>query len=94
MSTSSDITHIELSDTLTLSEFKSPKNGRHGFWLYDTTRGMNLSMRAKSSTEAFVEALTYYQRRLLEIELALRKLNTQVDTFVSQVRPEEEHDDD
>ena len=55
------IKNTKLTDTLTLSECHD------GFWLYDKTRGMNLSMRAKTPTDAFVKALTYYQRRLSEV---------------------------
>lgn len=69
----------KLSDTLSLSECTD------GFWLYDETRGMNLSMRAKTATDAFVEALTYYQRRLKEVEQAHHSLlQTRVDEFISQ----------
>lgn len=35
--------HTTLTKTLTLSECSD------GFWLYDETRGMNLSMRARTS---------------------------------------------
>lgn len=73
-----------LSDTLELSECKD------GFWLYDTTRGMNLSMRAKTKDDAFVEALTYYQRRLKEVETELHSLKTKVDAFVSQFPSEDD----
>jgi hypothetical protein len=73
----------ELSKTLTLSECSD------GYWLYDTTRGMNLSMRAKTPTDAFVEALTYYQGRLQEVEQEHRSLKTKVDAFVSQVAEDE-----
>lgn len=72
------ISTIKLSDTLHISEC------RDGFWLYDKTRGMNLSMRAKSPTDAFVEALTYYQRRLGEVEQAHTSLQARVDAFVAQ----------
>lgn len=68
----------KLSETLSLVERKD------GFWLWDETRGMNLSMKAKSSTEAFVEALTYYQGRLSMIEREHASLKTKVDTFVAQ----------
>jgi hypothetical protein len=70
------------SETLSLCEFKS--GGSKGFWLYDKTRGMNLSMRAETETEAFVEALHYYQERLKEVEGAYYSLKTRVDDFVSQ----------
>ena len=71
------IKNTVLNDTLTLSE-------RHdGFWLYDKTRGMNLSMRAKTQTDAFVEALTYYQDRTSKVEIEYRTLCGLVDDFVS-----------
>lgn len=73
-----------LTDTLTLSEC------HNGFWLYDKTRGMNLAMRAKTSTDAFVEALTYYQRRLSDVETAHRNLRGLVDAFVSNFTDDEE----
>lgn len=74
----------KLSDTLTLCQYSSPRNGNFGFWLYDKTRGINLSMRAKTETEAFVEALTYYQRRTAEVETELSSLQLKVNNFVSQ----------
>lgn len=74
----------KLTDTLTLSE------SHDGFWLYDDTRGMNLSMRAKTSTDAFVKALTYYQRRLSDVETAHRELRGLVDAFVSNFTEDEE----
>lgn len=67
----------KLSGTLDLAECHD------GWWLYDHTRGMNLSMRAKTPEDAFVEALTYYQRRLSEVETELRGLKRKVDDFVS-----------
>ena len=73
-----------LNDTLTLSECHD------GFWLYDKTRGMNLAMRAKTPTDAFVKALTYYQSRTSEVETAHRKLSGLVDTFVSNFTDDEE----
>ena len=74
----------KLTDTLILFE-------RHdGFWLYDKTRGMNLSMHAKTPTYAFVKALTYYQSRLSEVETAHRELRGLVDGFVSNFIDDEE----
>ena len=78
------IKNTKLTDTLTLSEC------HNGFWLYDNTRGMNLSMRAKTPTDAFVEALTYYQRRLSDVETAHRELRGLVDAFVSNFTDDEE----
>jgi hypothetical protein len=43
---------------------------------------MNLSMRAKTAEEAFVDALTYYQRRLKEVEGYYSSLKSRVDLFV------------
>lgn len=77
-------TYVKLSETLSLCEYKSPKNGSFGFWLYDETRGMNLAMRAKSSTDALVEALTYYQKRFAKVNEAHARLQEKVDAFVAQ----------
>jgi len=66
------------NDTITLSQ------GRDGYWLYDETRSMNLSMKAKTEQEAFVETILYYQERLSEIETAYTKIENQVSIFVSQ----------
>lgn len=81
---------LKLSETLTLCEYKDSKNGSFGFWLYDKTRGMNLSMRAKSSTEAFVEALGYYQDRLTTVEQEHRELQAKVDAFLAQFADDED----
>jgi hypothetical protein len=70
------------SETLDLCEYKS--GGSLGFWLYDETRSMNLAMRAKTKDDAFVEALHYYQERLLEVEQEYVALQTKVNNFVSQ----------
>lgn len=72
------ISSTKLTETLTLSECTD------GFWLYDKTRGMNLSMRAKTPQDAFVECITYYQRRLAKVEGEHRELSAKVDAFVSQ----------
>lgn len=72
------IASTKLSPTLTLSECSD------GWWLYDHTRGMNLSIKAKSPTEAFIEALTYYQGRLSKVERQYQELDEKVLTFVEQ----------
>ena len=78
------IRNIKLTDNLTLSEYKD------GYWLYDYTRGMNLSMRAKTQEDAFVEAITYYQKRTKKIEDELKKLNESVSVFINSVSDEDE----
>lgn len=70
------ISRTVLSSTLGLTECKD------GYWLYDKTRGMNLSMRAKTPQDAFVEALHYYQERLREVETNHAALRTKVIAFV------------
>lgn len=80
---------LKLSDTLGLCEYTSPRNGNFGFWLYDRTRGMNLSMRAKSERDAFVAALHYYQERLTSVEKEHAYLKAKVDAFVAQFVTEE-----
>ncbi|WBF77930.1 hypothetical protein W70_10 [Escherichia phage W70] len=73
-----------LSKTLTLTECTN------GFWLYDSTRGMNIAMQAKSEEAAFVEALGYYQRRLQEVENNYTSLKAKVDHFIGQVVEDDE----
>lgn len=79
------ISSTKLTETLTLSECSD------GFWLYDKTRGMNLSMCAKTPQDAFVECISYYQRRLSEVENEHRKLTAKVDAFVNQFVEGEDH---
>lgn len=71
------------NETISLSECSD------GFWLYDKTRGMNLAMRAKSSTYAFVESLMYYQKRLTDVEKKHQNMEDKVNKFVSQFTEEE-----
>jgi hypothetical protein len=67
------------NDTIELSQ------GKNGFWLYDQTRGMNLSMKAPSEQQAFADAVMYYQNRLMEVEKDYLALKTLVETFVKQI---------
>jgi hypothetical protein len=80
------IKNIKLTDSLTMSECKD------GYWLYDCTRGMNLSMRAKTQEDAFVEALTYYQKRTKKVEDELEKLNQSVSVFINSVSDEDTYE--
>lgn len=81
---SKTISHVQLTETLGLTERQD------GFWLYDKTRGMNLSMRAKTPLDALVEALGYYQRRLADVESKYRDLEVKVNDFVGQFIKEED----
>ena len=81
---------IQLSETLTLCEYQSPKNGSFGFWLYDETQGMNLAMRAKSEREAFVEALDFYQTYYKQEKEQHKALKAKVDSFLIQFADTEE----
>lgn len=67
------ISSTKLTDTLSITLCKD------GYWLFDKTRCRHLSVRAKTSEEAFVEAITYYQRRLIEIESDYKLLKSKVD---------------
>lgn len=78
------INHKELSPTLSMSECTD------GFWLYDETRGMNLTMQAKTEQSAYVEALEYYQRRLQEVENNYKNLRSKVDHFINQVADDDD----
>ena len=72
------IRSIKLTDNLALSECKD------GWWLYDKVVGMNLGMRCKSPDDAFVDALTYYQKRLTVSEERYTNLSGKVEKFISQ----------
>tara|TARA_R110002012_G_scaffold170768_1_gene335313 strand:+ start:685 stop:966 length:282 start_codon:yes stop_codon:yes gene_type:complete len=78
------IKNIKLTDTLTLSECKD------GYWLYDKTRGMNLAMRAKTEQDAYVDVITYYQKRCEEIELKKEKLYDSINSFIESLSDNDE----
>ena len=78
------ISSIKLSDTLTLSECHPTYEHKGTFWLYDKTRGMNLAMGADTPQDAYVDALTYYQKRLTEVEKLYDDLKSNVYSFVSK----------
>lgn len=75
--------HVVKTETFTITHC------RDGYWLYDKTRGMNLSMRAESVEAAFTEALLYFQRRLQTVEEQHRSLESKVSAFVGQFVDEE-----
>ena len=78
------IKHIKLTDSLTISERND------GYWLYDYTRGMNLSMGAETQENAFVEALTYYQKRCAEVEQKKKKLYDRVNNLIESLSDNDE----
>lgn len=78
-------TIIFKNETITLSK----DTNKDEYWLYDTIRGMNLSMRAKTECNAFVEAILYYQKRLTKIEKEFSFLNSKVRDFITSL-PEED----
>ena len=75
--------HQKLTDTLTLSKMND------GFWLYDKTMNMNLSMRAKTEQAAFINAITYYQKRLTKIEIEYKEISIKVENFIDQFNNDE-----
>lgn len=80
---SKTISQLKIDDTLSLTECND------GFWLYDYTAGMNLSMKAKTKDEAFIAAIKYYQKRLLEYKSAYNSLKCKVDNFVNEFIPDD-----
>ena len=50
---------------------------------------MNLSMHAETERDAFVEAITYYQKLSIEGKKELNKLNSAIDIFISAVSDNE-----
>ena len=65
-------------DTLSLHECTN------GYYLYDYVVGMNISMRAKTEQDAYIEALLYYQKRLQEVKKDHKELDDKVQNFLSQ----------
>jgi hypothetical protein len=84
------IRSIKLTDTLTISECKGGGVNKNGYWLYDKTRGMNLAMRAKTEQDAYVDAITYYQKRCAEIEHKKKKLYDNVNSFIESLSDNDE----
>ena len=56
-----------------------------GWWLYDKSRGMNLAMRAPSRELALIEALEYYQDRLIDVERRNKILLEKVKAFINSM---------
>jgi hypothetical protein len=81
------VTVVSVKDSFNLSK------GRDGFWLYDETKEMNLSMRALSEVSAFMEALDYYQKRLKTVEKELYTLQSKVENFVGQFTEDDDNCD-
>lgn len=75
--------YLSIFKNETISLTKHPE--KEEYWLYDYTRGMNLSMRAKTERDAFIEAIAYYQRRLAEVENEFSSLNSKVSDFISSI---------
>jgi hypothetical protein len=55
-----------------------------GYYLYDTVVSMNISMRAKTEQDAFIEALLWYQKSLSTAKLEYKILDDKVGSFISQ----------
>lgn len=65
------------TDGFTVSEYSD------GYWLWDSYKEMNLSMHAKTSEEAFTEALEFYQERLAQVEKKHAELRAKVNGFLA-----------
>lgn len=78
------ISSEKLSDSLTISERHASSEHKQGYWLYDKTQGMNLSMGAATKEAALLEALQYYQKRLATVEADYKELTAKVDSFLVQ----------
>lgn len=78
------LSYTQLSPTLSIREMAD------GWWLWDETRKVNLGMHAKTRDAAFVEALTYYQRRLQAVEANYAALDKKVQAFLDQFKEPDE----
>ena len=70
-------------DTLSLHECTN------GYYLYDYVVCMNIAMYAKTEQDAYIEALLYYQKRLVEVKADYKNLNDKVNNFLSQFNEED-----
>ena len=61
-----------------------------GFYLYDYVIQMNISMRAKTEQDAFIEALMYYQKSLQETKKNLKDIEDKVYNFIGKFDNENE----
>lgn len=50
---------------------------------------MNISMYAKTEQDACIEALLYYQKRLVEVKADYKNLDDKVQSFLSQFEEED-----
>ena len=80
---------MKLTSILKTSTLSLNIDAKSRFWLYDKTRGMNLSIRAQTKEEAFIKAIEYYQDRLAEVETNYYSLSKKVETFVDQFKEDE-----
>ena len=80
---------MKLTSILKTSTLELNKDNNGEYWLYDYTRKMNLSMRAKTQEDAFIDAIEYYQNRLAEVETNYYSLSKKVETFVDQFKEDE-----
>lgn len=71
-------------DTLSLVECSD------GYYLYDTVVGMNIAMHTKTEQDACIQALLYYQKRLVEVSTDYKILNDKVESFLSQFEVEDD----
>jgi hypothetical protein len=65
-------------DTLSLHECTD------GYFLYDYIIGMNLSMRAKTEQDAYIEALLWYQKNYSKSKENYKELQDKVESFINQ----------
>lgn len=77
------IKNIFKLDTLSLTECTD------GFYLYDNVVGMNISMHAKTEQDACIEALLYYQKRLMEVKADYKTLDNKVQNFLCQFQEDD-----
>jgi hypothetical protein len=75
------------NDYLMLSECKD------GFWLYDYFLGYNISIRANTEREAFVEAIEKYQKSRIILTEELKDIRCKVDKFIDQFVDYENNND-
>lgn len=84
----------KLNEFLTISECHPCGERGHGYWLYDKIQGMNLAMAAPSEKYALVEAITYYQKKYIEIEKELEEIKEKVRSFINSINGDTQEEEE
>ena len=75
---------VKLSDTLTLIERKD------GYWIHDKIQGINVALRAKTERDAFVMALSFYQKYYYLNKQKNESIYKKVNSFIEDLSKDDD----